>query len=283
MLLLVEGPLDGDRLGVANAARALGHRVVELQPGATTLPLEAGAFEWGVLYGDTPSLERYQLLHEAARGKNVTLLNDVMQHADAMELDRVVSRLGAQTAKTEVVSRVEDVRVALTKLALPVFIKGAVQSRKWFGWNACVAQTVEDAEAKVTQLLAMPSQSRSRVLLREVLPLRRIDQTVENFPLSREYRLFVLDADILALGFYWPGGDPFGALSERELREVHELAHHAAVKTRVPWLCVDVGQLDDGSWRIIETQDPCCSALSSVSPGLLVGALGRALEMRGGC
>ena len=283
MLLLVEGPLEGDRLGVANAAQALGHRVVELATGASVLPMDVGGFEWGVLYGDTPSLERYQALHEAARSKNVTLLNDVMQHADAMELDRVVGALGGSTARTEVVSRVEDVRAALTRLPLPVFIKGAVQSRKWFGWNACVAQTVEDAEARVTQLLSMPSQSRSRVLLREVLPLRRIDQTVENFPLSREYRLFVLDADILALGFYWPGPDPFGALSERELREIHELAHHAAVKTRVPWLCVDVGQLDDGSWRVIETQDPCCSALSAVSPGLLVGALGRALEMRGGC
>lgn len=283
MLLLVEGPLEGERLGIANAARSLGHRVVELPNGAASLPMEAGDFQWGILCADTISLERYQALHESARSKNVTFLNDVMQHADAMELDRVVTSLGRFTAKTEVVSRLEDVRLALTRLEFPVFIKGAVRSLKRDGWAACVAKTVEEAEARVQQLLELPTHSRSRVLLREVLPLRRIDQTVENFPLSREYRLFVLDADILALGFYWPGGDPFGALTERELREVHELAHEAAVRTRVPWLCVDVAQLDDGSWRIIETQDPCCSALTAVSPALLVGTLGRALEMRAGC
>lgn len=283
MLLLVEKPLEGARLGVADAARALGHRVVELPAGATSLPMDAGGFEWGVLYGDPPTLERYQALHASARAKNVTLLNDVMQHADAMELDRTVAALGALTAKSEVVSRVEAVRPALSRLALPVFTRGAVQSRRGSGWSACVAETVEAAEAQVGALLALPSCSRSRALLREVLPLRRTGQHVEGFPLSREYRLFVLDADLLALGFSGPGVDPFGALTDRELREVHELAHQAAVRTKVPWLCVDVGQLEDGSWRIIETQDPCCSGLSSVSPALLVGALSRALEMRAGC
>ncbi len=283
MLVLIETPLEGERHGVAHAARALGHRVVELPRGAMELPMDPGGFEWGFLYCDTPTLERYQALHTSARAKNVTLLNDVMQHAEAMELDRVVTALGALTARTAVVSRVEEVRAALTKVSLPVFTKGAVQSHKALGWDACVAQTFEETEAQVETLLSMPAQSRARVLLREVLPLRRTGQSAEKFPTAREYRLFVLDADILALGFYWPGGDPFGALTERELREIHELAHEAAVRTKVPWLCVDVGQLEDGTWRIIETQDPCCSALSSVSPSLLVGVLGRALEMRAGC
>lgn len=283
MLVLVEQPLEGDRLSFATAARALGHRVVELPVGATTLPIDPGAFEWGVLYGELPSLDRYQSLHAAARAKNITLLNDVMQHADAMELDRVVTRLGALTAKTEVVSRVEEVDAALGRLSLPLFTKGAVRSNKRLGWDSCVATTADSVRDRVGALLADPSLTRSRVLLRELLPLRRIDRALDGFPLSREYRLFVLDADILALGFYWPGNDPFGALTDRELREVHELAHEAAVRTRVPWLCVDVGQLEDGSWRIIETQDPCCSALSSVPPSLLVGSLARALEMRAGC
>lgn len=283
MLVLVETPLEADRLGLALAARTLGHRVVELPRGATELPMDPGGFEWGFLYGELPTLERYQSLHASARSKNVTLLNDVMQHADAMELDRVVAALGRLTAKTAVVSRVEEVRGALGKVPLPVFTRGAVLSRKSAGWDACVAQTMETAESQVQQLLASAALSRARVLVREVLPLRRMGQSVENFPTAREYRLFVLDADILAMGFCWPGGDPFGALTERELREVHELAHEAAVRTKVPWLCVDVAQLEDGSWRIIETQDPCCSGLTSVSPSMLVGALGRAIEMRAGC
>jgi hypothetical protein len=121
------------------------------------------------------------------------------------------------------------------------------------------------------------------VLLREMLPLRRIDKMHEGFPVTREYRLFVLDADVLAMGPYSVSEDPFGALTDRDEQEIRALAHEVARRTRVPWLAVDVGQLESGEWKVIETGDPSCTGLATVAPHALVVALAHGLLMRAGC
>ncbi len=113
------------------------------------------------------------------------------------------------------------------------------------------------------------------------VPLRELEK--QGAALKREYRLFVLDADVLAMGFAALPEDPFGALTERDERELRALAHEAARRTRVPWLTVDVGQLESGDWRIIETFDPSSSALTAVNPRDLLGALANGLEHRTGC
>ncbi len=295
MLLLVEGPLDtdradADRLGLVSAAKALGHRVhlippeASLEPEMPRLPgLARGDFEWGVLVCDTPTPGRYRRLHDEALALNITLLNDPGQHLDAMELHRTVARLEDLTARTEVVCHLAELPVALSRLKPPVFIKSTVHSRKSYGWKACVADDAREAEALVTKLLAMHTLSRDHVLVRELLPLRRTGAEYAGFPLSREYRLFVLDADVVAQGYYWPLGDPYGAPSERDDREMRALAHEVARRTRVPWLCVDVGQLETGEWRVIETGDPACSGLSTVNARALLAALAHGLEARAGC
>lgn len=292
MLLLMEGPLqphgpDDHRQALVTAARALGHRVhVFPQHGALAEAepsLTRGDFAWGLLYGAAFSPERYQRLHDEARTLNVTLLNDPAQHRDAEEFDRTVGLLEGLTARTEVVKKEAEVEAALRRLPLPVFIRGTVSSAKELGWKACVADTLAEAQTIVTKLLALEEYSRGRALLREVLPLRRLEKLHQGFPLSREYRLFVLDADVLAMGPYWVAEDPFGALTERDERELRSLAHEAARRTKVPWLAVDVGQLENGDWRIIETADPACTELASVNPRDLLGALANGLEQRAGC
>lgn len=295
MLLLIEGPLDtdradNDRLGLRNAARDLGHRTFELPPEATLteadrrIPgLERGDFEWGFLCGDVPTPERYRRIHDEARAANVTLLNDPAQHLDAVELHRTVARLDGLTAKTVVLENEGQLARALVELPPPVFLKSTIHSRKWFGWKACVAQDAAEAAALTHTLFAQKSSTRDRVLVRELLPLRKTGTAYEGFPIAREYRLFVLDADVVGMGFYWPFGDPFGLPTDREEREMRQLAHEVARRTRVPWLCVDVGQLESGEWRVIETGDPCCSGLATVDARALIGAVGHALELRAGC
>lgn len=291
MILLLEGPLDSSRredlLGLAAAAKTLGHRV-HLIPregalSAAEPALTRGDFQWGLLSGDGFSPERYRRLHDEARELNITLLNDPDQHANAEEVDRTVQLLEGLTARTEVVKNESEVEEALKRLPLPVFVRGAISSAKELGWKACVAESLGEAQTLVTRLLSLEAYSRGRALLREVLPLRRIEKLHEGFPLSREYRLFVLDADVLAMGPYWVKEDPFGALTERDEREIRALAHEVAKRTKVPWLAVDVGQLESGDWRVIETADPACSELAAVNPRDLLGALANGLEQRAGC
>ena len=290
MLILMEGPAEAGRVDEVNlqaAARALGHPVHHLPPRGSlaqaTPPLTAGGFQWGVLLGSLASPERYQQLHDEARALNVTLLNDPAQHRDAEELDRTLAVLDGLTAKSEVVTKEAQVEAALQRLPLPVFVRGAVASAKELGWKACVAETLAEAQTLVTKLLALQEYSRGRVVLREVLPLRRLEKLHEGFPLSREYRLFVLDADVLVMGPAWLAEDPFGALSERDERELRALAHEVARRTRLPWLAIDVGQLESGEWKVIETADPSGCELLGVDPRVLVAALAHGLDQRAGC
>jgi hypothetical protein len=295
MLILVEGnpatdTTDDGRFAVLQAARLLGHRVHaipregQLAPGQPPIPgLERGDFQWGVVFGDAPSVERYRAIHDQARALNVTLLNDVGQHQQAHELARTVGSLEGLTARSQVVSSVDEVDAALTRLAAPVFVRGSTGSAKDKGWNACLAQDAAQTKALVAQVLSQPERSRGQALLREVLPLRRIEKRTERFPLAREYRLFVLDADVLAIGAYWAEQDPFGALTDRDEQEIRTLAHETARRVKVPWLAVDVGQLETGEWKVIETGDPWCAGLGSVNPRALVAALASGLEQRAGC
>ncbi|MFT3712114.1 MAG: ATP-grasp domain-containing protein [Archangium sp.] len=268
----------------------MGHRTLELPLEATLTEtdrrvpgLERGDFEWGFLCGDIPSPERYRRIHDEARAANVTLLNDPVQHLDAVELHRTVKRLDGLTARTAVIENADQLSGALAEIKPPVFLKSTIHSRKWFGWKACVADDLQHATELTRTLFNQKSTSRERVLVRELLPLRRTGSEYEGFPIAREYRLFVLDADVVGMGFYWPFGDPFGAPTEREEREMRQLAHEVARRTRVPWLCVDVGQLEDGEWKVIETGDPCCSGLATVDAKVLIGAVAHALELRAGC
>jgi len=292
MLILMEGPIDtrrteDDRVKLVAASQTPGHRVHVIPQGgflsAAEPALTRGDFEWGVLYGGSFSAGRYQRLHDEAREFNITLLNDPTQHRDAEEFDRTVRLLDGLTARTEIVRSVTEVETAMKRLPPPVFIRGAVSSAKELGWKACVADTLGEAQTLVTKLLALDEHSRGRVLLREVLPLRRLDKLHQGFPLSREYRLFVLDADVLALGPYWVPEDPFGALTERDERELRELAHEVARRTRVPWLVVDVGQLESGDWKVIDTADPSCSELAAVNARSLIEGLATGLRQRSGC
>lgn len=206
MLVLIEGAVQGDTLAIAQAAKALRYPVVELPATPASLPIDGGAFQWGFVFGGEPSLTRYESLHSQAKAKNVALLNDVVQHAQAHESEALAP---------------------LRSL---------------------------DGHA-----------------------LRRLEH------LTRTWRLFVLDADVLAMGFVGAPSDVFGPLSEREQRELFALAHQAALVTRVPWLAVDAAQLENGEWRVLETHAPGNCALGSIDPAHFVASLARALDMRGGC
>lgn len=276
MLILVEEASAA--IAVVPVAKALGHRVQYVQSTSPHLPgLERGDFEWGLYFGHA-SLQEYETLHDAARARNVTLLNDPAQHRDAEDLSRTVAALGALTAKTELVTSLEQLDAALTRVPPPVFIRGAMASAKERGWKACVAQDGQQARALVTTaLLSGPA------LVREMLPLRKLEKQHVGFPVAREYRLFVLDADVLALGAYWEKTDPFGALTDRDEQEIRALAHDVARRVKVPWLAVDVGQLESGEWKVIETGDPCTCGLGAVEPRALISAVAAGLEARAGC
>jgi hypothetical protein len=242
----------------------LGRALEDGEDPVATLPRRESPTD-ALWIGHIPSRERYEAVFRGALSRNVRLLNDPDTHLRITEFDRWYRQLEGLTPRSHVVRSVEEVDAALTHVGLPAFIKGAVLSKKSYGWKAVVAETAEDARKKVENLLKMKTFSRGMAALRTLVPLRKVEHSVEGFPLSREYRLFVLRGSVVGSGYYWMFGDPFGPPGEHEWARINALALEAATRLEAPWLSVDLAQTEAGDWIIIEVGDPQFSGVSQMS------------------
>ncbi len=206
-----------------------------------------------VWLGLIPSPARYRVLYEAAQRQGLRLLNDPDQHERAMELDRAYPFLAGLTPRTVAVHTPEEARAA--RLDFPLFVKGAVQSRKSQGWKACVAENAEELEVLVASLLRSGALSRGKVVLRELVRLRHVRSTGLGFAQGREYRYFLYTGKVLAGSYYWDPDDPLAPLNPEDRAQVEGLAVQAAQALDVPFCSVDVGQREDGGWTVIECGD----------------------------
>lgn len=216
----------------------------------------------GIWIGYIPSPSRYEAIYSAALKKNIRLLNNPEEHLIVQECDRAYKRLQELTPETFILTHLNQCRVAINKIGLPAFVKGAVQSRKKRGWKACVAETLDELQQLSAQLLSLEGRTRGRVMVRKFVKLRHSRTFGEGFPLGREYRVFLYRQKVLGYGYYWDGDDPLKVLSETETQQVLALAKEAAKRVDVPYITVDIGQLEDRRWMVIETGDPQFSGIS---------------------
>lgn len=140
--------------------------------------------------GYIPTLDRYADIFAAACSKNIVLLNDPDQHRTVQEFDAAYPLLKDLTPRSLVINDPDQCRNAIAEFGLPLFVKGAVQSRKEQGRDACVAQTYEDLVRLVNTLLGFEAKSHGRVIVREFVRLRH-SRTHKEIPIGREYRVFV--------------------------------------------------------------------------------------------
>jgi hypothetical protein len=204
----------------------------------------------------------YAALAQAATERGITMINTPAGSRDLMEADRHLPRIEDLTARTVIVRAAADCDRAIELLGSPVFVKGLIKSRKERGWEACLARTPEELDVMLERSARFPVSERGVLIARELLPLRRSGATVMGFPVSREYRVFLLDGEVIGFGFYWKGQDLFGTLATEEERAMLELSRRAARRVAARLAAVDVGQLEDGGWRVIELGDPQFSGIA---------------------
>jgi len=218
----------------------------------------------GVWIGYIPTVEWYAAIYAEALRKRIRLLNTPEEHLDAQEFDRAYARLQDLTPSSVIVTRPEECLQAVAQLGLPVFVKGAIQSRKARGWKACVAETQEELERLCAQLLELDVRSRGRVVVRQLVKLRYHRASAQGFPFGREYRVFLHRQEILGFGYYWEGDDPLKPLLPHEQTVVLATAKEAARRVGSPFLAVDIGQTEANNWIVIETGDAQFSGVSQI-------------------
>lgn len=215
-----------------------------------------------VWIGYIPAPDRYEAICEAALHKRIRLINTLEQHLDAQEFDRAYPRLAELTPQSVTITSEEQCGEAVQALGLPLFVKGAVQSRKSRGWKACVAESADELRVLCRHLLTLENRSRGRVVVRRLEKLRHTRSSPGGFPLGREYRVFLYGQQVLGHGYYWEGDDPLKPLIAAEEDDVLEMAIEAAKRVGTPYIAVDIGQVEDGRWIVIETGDAQFSGVS---------------------
>lgn len=279
-ILLAESPqllapsASRDDIGRSlEAARITVWRVFEMPPDFSVCENAENALSYvpvqkettpTVWLGYIPDAARYEAIYEEARQKKLQLLNSPAEHRMVQEFDAAYPFLEGMTPRSVMAWSVEEALARAPEIGFPLFVKGGVQSRKSRGWSACVAQDEDELRARASVLLELEARSRGRVVLRELVKLRHTRQHGD-FPLGREFRVFLLDGNIVARGYYWPHADALAQLSDEEARMVEALATHAAKQIPARFVALDCGQLEGGEWTIIESGDPQFAGLSQIS------------------
>lgn len=272
-------PDDGDDI-IASTRHALanGFTVFHLPPSLLRLddltePLAAippqSTPQPAIWIGTIPDESIYRAVYTELLARNIQLLNSPDEHLDVFEFDRAYPKISDLTAPSVVIDDPDQLTAAVQQVGLPAFLKGALLSRKHSGWRACVADTLDDARLITQKLLRQRYLSRGRVIVRALLPLRRFSVPASEFPVGREYRVFLLHGEPLAHGYYWPYTGEWSHLTPGEQQGLLTLARTAAARFTTPLVALDIGQLEDLTWKIIETGDPQFSGLSFIDPRTL--------------
>lgn len=294
MLLLTQAPdplpEDGDDIVASTrAAREAGFSCVHLPVEADHRGDLLGAIAAGVprgpdvavWVGTIPEEATYRAVHAALAERGVRMVNDPEAHLQVLEFDRAYPRLIGLTPRSVVVTRPEQAEEAAAAVGLPAFVKGAVLSRKHLGWRHCVASDVAELRERIAGVLRSPYHARGRAVVRELVRLRHHRVAATEVPIGREYRVFLYRGEPLGWGYYWPYYHEFVALKPAEETAVLALARTAAQRLTTPLVSLDIAQLEDGSWIVIEAGDPQFSGLSFISPRPLWRALAARLRAEG--
>jgi hypothetical protein len=215
----------------------------------------------------------YEIIYNALIPHNIFLLNPPAAHLLAEEFDRFYPLISDLTARSITISASPIPESSLAHFSWPVFVKGSVQSLKIEGPKSCFASSKPELDALASRLLAHNSRTRGRVIIREALPLRFSQLTPSGLPAAREFRLFLLHHNVLSCSYYWPMQDPLSKLTSSELHEIKTLASLTSRRLNVPFLAVDIAQLTDLSWTIIEVGDAQFAGLCNTPPFKLINAL----------
>ena len=258
---------------IVEAARLFGCRVFTIPPNfddsgtAENALAYVPTFEQPILgfwTGFIPTIERYIQIYHAALEKNVHLVNTPEEFQQAMAFDKFYPLIHEVTPKSVILTDLSQIKDAAKILDFPIFVKGSVKSNKDMGWSQVVAHDIQELSDIAENIYANTHRSQGKIILRELVTLKTVTTDPNGFPIGREYRAFLHQGQTLALGFYWDDyADPY-TLSESDKSAINILLRQVSQNIATPFISVDIGQLVNGEWIVIEIGDGQFSGLSQI-------------------
>lgn len=215
----------------------------------------------------------YRELEDDIRELGGRLINTHSQHLYVADLQNWVADLGDLTPSTW--AALEDIPDDGSFV-----LKGATNSKK-FNWKTHMyAATRKDAFDVYDRLMDDGLISQQQIYIRRFVPLVTYYEDIIGLPVTREFRFFVYDGEILCGGYYWANHAP--ELEERVKAEELDPANvprpfleqvMRKIGRKVMFYALDVAQTAAGDWIVIELNDGQMSGLSTNDPKLLYSRL----------
>ena len=144
----------------------------------------------------------------------------------------------------------------------PFFIKGITNSLK-HEWDKSFVKNKDDLEKSIEGIKKNPLLENQDIVIREYIPLRKLGESPKGMPISEEYRLFVLNSEVLVGGFYW--SDYKNLIKDADWKKIPEdFIKQVINKVPVRYYVLDIGIKEDGTPIVIELNDPGMSGLCDI-------------------
>lgn len=257
--------------GEVNAAKKLGlaysllnfEELVEQQNTARVLRrVEAAPNEEIALYRGWMLKPRvYEQLYQALAEKGLRLINTPAAYQHCHYLPEAYPVLAGHTPRstwlrTTAAVSMDEVMETLRPFGdRPVIVKDFVKSRKHEWYEACYIPSAADRQAVervVRRFLQLQGEDLNEGLVfREFVAFERLTtHSKSGMPLTKEFRLFVLNGQIVLSAPYWEEGE-YGNEVNPPLGTFREVIQQ--VQSR--FFTVDIAKCVDGSWTIVELGD----------------------------
>ena len=237
----------------------------DLAHGITSIRGEAG--EGPTLYrGWIIPSDHYALLETAMKVRGKPLLNNLHEYNFSYKFPLWYNHLKECTIPSIYFPGVDpDIEATIQQIqqekGRSLIIKDYIKSQKYYWHEACYIPDSTDTEnlrKVINKFIYLQSPLVGGLVFKDYLEFKKLGKhDGSDFPLIQEFRAFVFNGEILQLDHMWlpdyQGEKPFQFLAEvcRKLKGRNLLS-------------VDVGQLEDGSWKVIEIGD---GGVSSVPNG----------------
>ncbi|MDX2212104.1 MAG: ATP-grasp domain-containing protein [Oculatellaceae cyanobacterium bins.114] len=205
----------------------------------------------GVWIGETPTSALYVAIYQQALQKGIRLLNSPAEHQTIQNFEQIYNRLHDLIPTSVVVTHVNQCEAAIAQLGLPISVRGEAS----FNPLSPHATTLEELQQLTTPLLQQPRRSHNNVILQAAIPLRSY-QTPIGMKLGRIFRIVLYRQTLITYGYAWSGDHPGRYLSTPEEEALMAVVFGAIAQIDVPFVSLDVGQLETGNWTVLGMGDP---------------------------
>lgn len=232
--------------------------------------------EGDLVIGRYSVLPFYRELEDDLTHIGARLINSFEQHLYVADLQNWVADLWDLTPPTW--SNLADIPDEG-----PFVLKGATNSKKSQWKTHMFAQNKAEACEVFDRLCEDSLISQQEIYIRQFVPLVTYFKDIVGRPVTKEFRFFVYNGNVLCGGYYWSNhADAFESLGgvpqTQEVPEDFLDKVTSIIGRKVAFYALDVAQTEKGDWTVIELNDGQMSGLSMNDPKGLYGNLAEYLK-----